>query len=162
MAIIIKCRQCKTRLESDKDPCPARGSMERAFILDYMFDGRHSKRIRQFLPPGVTSLAEAHKIEEIRNNLKKKKTKIIVPDGATVKDLFPQYLTCCKDHRSITTHNDINQIYKAHYICIMGDEIVSQITEANFKYYQAARMADIKRNSEGPVKNRTINTDVSY
>lgn len=162
MAIIIKCKQCKIRLQNDTGPCPDCGVELREFILDYMFDGRFSKRVRQILPDSITTMAEAKAVEDIRKKLKKKKTKYITADGATVKDLFPQYLKWYKEHRSLTTHTDLNNTYNAHFLRILGDEIVCRISIENYDYYQSSRLADLKRHSKGPVKNRTINKELNY
>jgi site-specific recombinase XerD len=163
MSIIIKCRQCKTRLDNDIDPCPSCGSDSRVFVLDYMFDGRHSKRIRQELPDSIKTYAEAAAIENVRNQIKRKKLKTYVtPDGATVKHLFPEYLKWVKEHRSKTTHADINRTYEAHIKRILGDEIICMLSTENYDYYQTYRLADIKRHSKGPVKNRTINKELNY
>src|SRR5574343_1303271 len=162
MAVIIQCAECHKRPITELDPCPACGSDRHVFVLDYMFDGRHSKRLRQVLPDSVNSMDAALKIEEIRRQLKKRKSKIVIPSGATVKDLFSQYLVWCKEHRSITTHDDIKKTYYAHFERIMGNEIVCRFGTENYDYYQTVRLADKKRNSKGPVKNRTINKELNY
>jgi len=163
MAIIIKCRQCKARLPNDTDPCPSCGSETRMFILDYRFDGRFSKRIRQELPDSITSMAEAVAIENVRNQIKRKKIKAhVAPDGSAVHHLFPDYLKWVKEHRSIKTHADVSRTYEAHIKRILGEEIVSMLSTENYDYYQTYRLADIKRYSKGPVKNRTINKELQY
>lgn len=163
MAIIILCRKCGKKNKTDIDPCHHCGSVERKYAIDYRIDGRGSRRIYRPLPENVTTLEKAREIDDRRKNLKKVKSKPILPDGIRVKDIFEDYLKWCKKQRSDTTRIDIKRTYDAHLSRILGDEIICRLSEDNFNYYQDTRLSETKRHSKtNPVTNRTINKELNY
>jgi len=162
MAIIIRCRQCRTRIETDAEPCPACGSAVKYFTLDYLQNGRYSRRIRAVLPDTVETLEQAQLVDRMRRTSRTKKTRELPADAATVDYLFPAYLEWYGAHRAATSLADLKLIYNAHISRILGNEKIVGLTTENLDYYQQMRLQEKRKGTTRTVKPRTINKELNY
>jgi site-specific recombinase XerD len=154
MALIIKCAGCRKRLW-DALPC-ACGSTVRRFIVDYWPNGRHGKRDRIPLPDSIQDVKIADAIEKsIRTAARDPEEPQINPAGATVAELFPDYLTWYELNREPSSKKDVESVWNNHLKPIFGAVNAVSINRNHFTAYQQARKATT-------VSNRTINKELDY
>jgi integrase/recombinase XerC len=154
MALIIKCAGCRKRL-GDALPC-ACGSTTRRFIIDYWPNGRHGKRDRIRLPESIQDVKIADSIEKsIRRAARDPEEPQINPAGATVSDLFSDYLTWYELNREPSSKKDVESVWNNHLKPIFGAVNAVSINRNHFTAYQQARKATT-------VSNRTINKELDY
>jgi site-specific recombinase XerD len=154
MALIIKCAGCRKRLQ-DASPC-ACGSTVRRFIIDYWPNGRHGKRVRAPLPLSIQDAKVAASIEKsIRTAANNPEEPPLNPSGASVADLFGDYLSWYEIHRSASSKKDLASVWDNHLKPILGAVHAVSINRNHFTAYQQARKATT-------VTNRTINKELDY
>jgi len=177
MALIVKCRYCRRRIRAAEIICPACGSAEFSFIVDYWPDGRFGKRIRYPLPEAITTRDEAESIEiELRRAANDEKTPRTKPvEGQTVDDLFSAYLDWYKQYRAKTTYRDISTIYYGHIMRLLGKERIEDLNVHHINIYKKMRKGELALKTyrkdpdgnkipvyKGMIGNRTIMKELSY
>lgn len=152
MALTTKCAKCRHRVPQGATACPACSSTAFRYGIDYWPSGRAGGRKLFTLPEGITFEA-ARKAEKTFQRRRKNKT---APDpyGATVAELFPDYLTWYGIRRAPGTVRDITQTWENSLQPILGRCFVREVGNDQFALYQQARA--------GKVKNRTINKELDY
>lgn len=156
MAILIKCAKCKTRLNTDAEPCRACGDAGRLYFVDYYPKGRYGPRVRQELPPAIASENEARQIAAlIKSGRRKTKQKALALPNLTVRKLFGLYLDHCDLHLAKSTVVDMRSVDGAHFDAHLGDKIYTELSNEDLEYYQKMRKAE-------KASNRTINKEMDY
>jgi integrase len=155
MALIIKCKSCGKRSSGAADQCPHCSGRDLCFFIDYYPTGRNGRRIRQALPESITTAAAAQEIEMLMRRSRREKIMPSQPKGATVNELFPQYLDWYELYRAKTTYTDLFSIWQSHFSKHLGVKRVDELTSNTVQFYQKMRRA------EG-VCNRTINKELDY
>ncbi len=126
------------------------------YIVDYYPDGRNGKRARVKLPETVTDEEEAKSIEKaLRAAAKGKKEEVSALIGATVNDVFPDYLAWYELHRAKRSHKDVGLVYEKHIKRFLGNEKIEGLNNNHIIVYEKLRK------KEG-VTNRTIMKELSY
>lgn len=156
MALIIKCRKCSKRIPETATTCPACGSSERRYIVDYWPRGRNGGRKQLTLPAEVKSVAEAKELE--RSFLVIQQARRAAITGAspksTVTELFPDYLKWYSLHRAASTYKDVSRSWELNLKPIFGSYLVVSIATEHFSLYQQVRAKK--------VTNRTVNKELDY
>ena len=141
------------------------------FIIDYRPNGRHGRRIRLPLPPGITDVAEAKSIEQsLKEAARGQRMDSLADRNATVQGLFDEYLGWYKIRRSPRTWRDLSLTYEAHLKRLLGEPRIDALSNAHISLYQRLRHAEHCRVSSKkeqkppprPVSNRTINKELDY
>lgn len=156
MALLVKCLSCKKKVPSDQESCPACGSSELHFIVDYRPKGRWGPRRRVHLPDTTKTPAAAKAFESaFLRTIRSVPVRIAADSDSTVSDLFPRYLTWYKLHRAESSWRDLSNAWNRDIFRIMGEHVVKNINEEHFELYQGLR-GGMK------VSNRTINKELDY
>ena len=151
MALITKCAKCRHKVPQDATECPACSSTVYRYGIDYWPKGRAGGRKLFTLPDGISREA-ARKAE---TTFKKRKSKAAPdPNGATVAELFPDYLKWYGIRRAPGTVRDITQTWENSIKRIMGGFAVQDIANEHVALYQ--------QNRAGNVKNVTVNKELHY
>ncbi len=121
--------------------------------IDYWPSGRAGGRKLFTLPEGISP--EAAKKAEATFKARKS-TMAVDMHGATVADLFPDYLSWYKLHRAPTSYKDVSLSWEKTFQKILGSYQVRDISAEHMTIYQQARTG------METVKNRTINKELDY
>jgi site-specific recombinase XerD len=172
VAIIIKCKNCKTRLYNDTGPCPECGGTELRFIIDYWPDGRNGKRCQPYLDENIQSLAVALEIDkETKLAIRERRNPEIRNDlqyTTTIDELIPDYMDDYRlQHRSminpVRQEKSFREREQALNIVskIIGPMPVIHFDKHTAIKYQLTRSK--QKSKRGTfVKNRTINKELTY
>ncbi len=152
MALIIKCRKCRSRIPQDAITCPACSSTAFRFVVDYWPKGRRGGRKQITLPEGTT-IQEAMATERAVKAVKHWPV-VASSSFSTVADLFPDYLKWYKIHRAETSYRDVNLTWEKSIDPILGRFQARDISNEHISLYQQSRA--------GKVKNRTVNKELDY
>lgn len=159
MSLVVHCKSCRIKIKAHTATCPACGSTEQRFDVDFFPEGRKGKRVRRPVPDGIQDIEAARAYDEnLRaatlegrkpGDVKKNLT------AATVSDLFSDYLSWYKDRRAKLSHKDVESVYENHLKDELGDVPVLALNRHHFTMYQHTRKAS-------SVSNRTINKELDY
>lgn len=157
MALVVKCRSCRSKVPKNAEACPACGSAEMRYWIDYWPRGRNGGRRLMAVPETVTSRAQAQELERafIRANASKRKTPAAAPTKTRVDELFPEYLTWYRLHRAASSWTDVSRSWENTLREIFGEHDVRELRTENITMYQAFRSAQ-------GVTNRTVNKELDY
>jgi len=173
MAIIIKCKDCKKRLNGDTDPCPSCGATERRFIIDYWPDGRHGKRCQRYLDDSIKSLDIALQFDRetklaIRERRNPETSESLPQYSETIDELIPDYMAYYRlQHRSAVNPVRQEKSFKEREDSIyrvsrtIGPMPVVHFTKSTATKYQLTRSKQESKRGTF-VKNRTINKELTY
>jgi integrase/recombinase XerD len=173
LAIIIKCKSCKARRKTDTGPCPACGSAELRFILDYRPDGRNGKRCQRYLDDSIQSLAVAREFDkETTLAIKERRNPELIESlpqySATIDELIPEYMTDYRlQHRSrINSIRQEKSFRERENTLYMVSKIVGPMQVIHFDKHVANQYQLTRSKQKSPrgteVKNRTINKELTY
>jgi site-specific recombinase XerD len=160
MAIIIKCKSCGKKLESDAVPCPSCAGTEK-YIIDYRPDGRHGKRVRKPLDGIVDYKVAVDLDNEIKNSISARRnpTAAVNPShyAATFSQLKQEYLEWRWLHSEKSevkkkTHRVLEYVWE-YIVAIIGDWPIMQFDKYAVTIYQKNRQAQ-------GLSNKTINNEL--
>jgi integrase/recombinase XerD len=173
MAIITKCKSCKTRRETDTGPCPACGSAELRFILDYRPNGRNGKRCQRYLDDSIQSLSIAREFDkETKLAIKERRNPELIDSlpqySSTIDELIPEYMADYRmQHRSrINSIRQEKSFRERENTLYMISKIIGPMQVIHFDKHVANQYQLTRSKQKSPrgteVKNRTINKELTY
>ena len=145
------------------------------YVIDYYENRGRGKRIRKILPPGIRDRATAESIERdcLKADRGETSADAHLSPSVTVRELFPLYLEWYKQYRSPTTYRDLNLVWEAHFLPILGKDPILSLNAGRLGYYKRLRAGEYivrgfkkkgvrKAVTKKTVSNRTINKELAY
>lgn len=123
------------------------------YQVDYYPEGRAGKRVRLLLPAGTPQAASAA-IEQSLISAKDD-TDSHLNCTATVKELFPEYLSWAAIYRAKSTCRDLKGVFALHLSKYLGDNKAENLNAQHLNAYVKLRKA-----SNG--SNRSIQKEIDY